>query len=135
MCSLQQSGSRVDQASELDELQQAQLDDPVLRCIMYYKNTEAVCPEDPELQRFALVWNQLEVQGSKLVRVAPRNSDAASQVQVVLPQSLIHEVLKQPHNVPNGGHLGVQKLQGKIKDTFFWSGWLRDVRAWVQDCA
>lgn len=53
----------------------------------------------------------------------------------MLPQSLVHQVLKQLHNVPTGGHLGVQKLQGKIKDRFFWPGWFRDVRSWVRDCA
>lgn len=59
VCSLQESGLRVAQASALDELHQAQLDDPVLRRIMDCKRSEVVCPEDPELQRFARVWNQL----------------------------------------------------------------------------
>uniref|UniRef100_A0A8C6NWY3 Gypsy retrotransposon integrase-like protein 1 n=1 Tax=Nothobranchius furzeri TaxID=105023 RepID=A0A8C6NWY3_NOTFU len=73
--------------------------------------------------------------GSKLVRVAPANSDAAREVQVVLPQALVPEVQRELHNVPTGGHLGVQKLQGKVKDRFYWPEWFKDVRAWVRECA
>lgn len=55
-----------------------------------------------------------------MVRIPPAHSDAASQVQVVLPQSMVPKVLEQLHSVSTGGHLGVQKLQGKVKDRFYW---------------
>ncbi len=73
-------------------------------------------------------WNQLQVQGSRLVRIPPAYSDAASQVQVVLPQSMVRKILEQLHNVSTRGHLTVQKLQGKVKDLFYWPGWFMDVK-------
>lgn len=48
------------------------------------------CPWPPsELQRFAPLWAQLQVQGSGLVRLSPVNSDAAKQIQVFIPRSLV----------------------------------------------
>uniref|UniRef100_A0A8C6P488 Gypsy retrotransposon integrase-like protein 1 n=1 Tax=Nothobranchius furzeri TaxID=105023 RepID=A0A8C6P488_NOTFU len=136
MCSLQEGGSGSSRTLEMDELSQAQLDDPVLKRIRDAKQgVEHVGPDDPELKQFAPVWDQLEIRGSQLVCVAPANSDAAQVVQVVLPRALVPGVLKQLHNAPTGGHLGVQKLQGKIKDHFYWPEWFKDVRAWVRECA
>uniref|UniRef100_A0A8C5FYF3 Gypsy retrotransposon integrase-like protein 1 n=1 Tax=Gouania willdenowi TaxID=441366 RepID=A0A8C5FYF3_GOUWI len=66
--------------------------------------------------------------------VPPANLDA-SNVQIVLPRALVPEVLKQLHNTPTGGHLGIQKLQGKVKDHFFWLGWFEDVKQWRRQCA
>uniref|UniRef100_A0A8C6M7M4 Gypsy retrotransposon integrase-like protein 1 n=1 Tax=Nothobranchius furzeri TaxID=105023 RepID=A0A8C6M7M4_NOTFU len=120
VCSLQEGGSGASRTSEMDELSQAQLDDPVLKRIRDAKQgVDRIGPDDPELKPFAPVWDQLEIRGSQLVRVAPANSDAAQVIQVVLPRALVPGVLKQLHNAPTGGHLGVQKLQGKIKDRFY----------------
>lgn len=52
----------------------------------------------------------------------PVNLDAAKQVQVVLPKSLVPKVLEQLHESVTAGHLGVQKLQAKVKDCFYWPG-------------
>lgn len=89
----------------------------------------------PELQKFGRVWDQLQIQDQLLVRVPPQNSDAANKVQVVLPKCLVPKVLAMLHNVVTGGHLGVQKLQGKVKDRFYWPGWFADVRRWCSECS
>ncbi|KAK9972385.1 hypothetical protein ABG768_025692 [Culter alburnus] len=39
------------------------------------------------------------------------------------------------HNVPTGGHLGVQKLQGKVRDRFYWPGWYKGTERWCKECA
>ena len=33
-----------------------------------------------------------------------------------------------------GGHLGVQKLLGKVKDRFFWPWWSVDLKRWCLEC-
>lgn len=48
--------------------------------------------------------------------------------------SLVPQVLAQLHNSPTGGHLGVQKLQAKVKDCFYWPGWFSDVQQWCREC-
>lgn len=70
----------------------------------------------PALVKYLPVWEQLQVQNQRLVRFPPANSDAASAVQVVLPKKLMPGVLSMLHNTPTGGHLGIQKLQAKVKD-------------------
>lgn len=48
------------------------------------------CLQPPnDLQKYAPVWPQLHLQGSRLVRHLPAYSDPASQVQVVVPKSLV----------------------------------------------
>ena len=118
-----------------DELAQAQREDVELQQIIALKTGKSECVQPPrELQRFAPVWSQLNVQGSRLVRVPPSNSDAANHVQVVLPKALVPKVLEQLHNSVTAGHLGVQKLQAKVKDRFYWLGWFGDVKRWCQEC-
>lgn len=41
--------------------------------------------------------------------------------------------LSQLHNESTGGHLGVQKLRGKVKNRFYWPGWSGDVK-WCLEC-
>lgn len=97
------------------------------------KQAYSYMPEKPELQKYAPVWNQLQVQGSRLVKISPAHSDPASKVQVVL-QSMVPKDLEEQHNISTGGHLGVQKLQGKVKDCFYWPGWFGDVKVWFKEC-
>ncbi len=83
---------------------------------------------NPTLVKYLPIWDQLQVQNQRLVRIPLANSDAASVVQVVLPRSLVPGVLSMLHNTPTGGHLGIQKLQAKVKDHFYWLGWFGDVK-------
>uniref|UniRef100_A0A3Q0R9N3 Gypsy retrotransposon integrase-like protein 1 n=1 Tax=Amphilophus citrinellus TaxID=61819 RepID=A0A3Q0R9N3_AMPCI len=116
-----------------DEIAQAQRQDIELGQLIELKEKGLVLPEDSPLQKYTRLWPQLQMKGSRLVRLPPANSDAASP-QVVLPRSLIPKVLSQLHSTPTGGHLGVQKLQGKVKDCFFWLGWFHDVQKWCREC-
>ncbi|KAI9542181.1 hypothetical protein NQZ68_022234 [Dissostichus eleginoides] len=105
VCAVQEtpSASVPCQAGEMDELAQAQMDDTELRRIIdCKKQADSLIPEDPELQRYSPLWNQLQMQGSRLVRIPPLYSDAASQVQVILPRSMVPKVLEQLHNVSTG---------------------------------
>lgn len=89
---------------------------------------------NPALVKYLPLWDQLQVQNQRLVRIPPANSDAASAVQVVLPRSLVPGVLSMLHNTSTGGHLGIQKLQAKVKDRFYWPGWFGDVKKWCREC-
>lgn len=120
---------------EEDELVQAQRKDGELQKILALKMEGRAGDQPPEdLQKYAPVWAQLQIQGSRLVRHPPLNSDAANRIQVVVPSSLVPQILSQLHNANTGGHLGVQKLQAKVKDRFYWVGWFGDVKRWCQEC-
>ncbi|KAL2087309.1 hypothetical protein ACEWY4_018368 [Coilia grayii] len=126
---------KVTSGGEGDEFTLAQQMDHELQAIISLKTGGDVgLQPPPELQKYAPVWPQLQMQGSRLVRVPPPNSDAANQVQVVVPTAMVSNILKQLHNDVTGGHLGVQKLQAKVKDRFFWLGWFGDVKQWCREC-
>ena len=120
---------------EGDELAQAQREDAELQKIIAVKSEGTNCLQPPaDLQKYVAVWAQIQMQGSRLVRFPPSNSDAANQVQIVIPSSMVPKVLRQLHNDATGGHLGIQKLQAKVKDRFYWMGWFGDVKQWCREC-
>ena len=119
-----------------DELARAQREDEEIMQLIELKRSggQVDLPKDMGLQKYANVWPQLQMHQNRLVRVPPNNSDASSQPQVILPKAMVPNVLAQLHNTATGGHLGIQKLQGKVKDRFYWPGWFTDVKAWVREC-
>ncbi|KAJ8016328.1 hypothetical protein DPEC_G00006050 [Dallia pectoralis] len=122
----------------VDDLAQAQQEDAEIKLLIELKKRNggsgAELQSNRAVRKYAPVWDQLQVQGQRLVRIPPVNSDAAHQVQVVLPKSLVPKVLAMLHSAKTGGHLGVQKLQGKVKDRFYWMGWFSDVKQWCREC-
>ena len=121
-----------------DELVEAQQNDDEIGQILELKRATGVEQTGfqgrPGLRKYAPVWGQLQIQGHRLVRIPPPYCDAASSVQVVLPRSMVSAVLATLHNTATGGHLGIQKLQAKVKDRFYWPGWFRDVKQWCREC-
>lgn len=66
VCAVQEAPPSImsGQEGELDELSQAQMDDSELRQIIdCKKQADGPIPETLELQKYAPVWNQLQVQG------------------------------------------------------------------------
>ena len=50
--------------------------------------------------------------------------------QLVIPSSLKTKVLHDIHEGVVGGHLGVDKSLGKLKERFYWPGHYNDVKQW-----
>lgn len=90
---------RVVQCEGEDDLIQAQRNDVEVQQIISLKSggQEGVSPP-VELQKYALVWNQLQVKEGRLVQCLPANSDVSQVMQVVLPKALVPKVLCQLHN-------------------------------------
>ena len=54
--------------------------------------------------------------------------------QLVLPTALCASVLKLLHDSPVGGHLGLSKTLGKVRQRFYWIHCRRDVEEWCYKC-
>ena len=54
--------------------------------------------------------------------------------QLVVPSSLRHEVLINAHDLPTGGHLGVNKTYAKLRDRYYWPKMYMDVQHWCLSC-
>ena len=48
--------------------------------------------------------------------------------QLVVPASLRHEILVNVHDLPTGGHLGVNKTYAKLRERYFWPKMYMDVQ-------
>ena len=55
-------------------------------------------------------------------------------LQLVLPASLVPEVMTGLHNSPTGGHMGVKKTLEKIRARFYWPRQRKDVEQWCSRC-
>ncbi|KAJ8007984.1 hypothetical protein DPEC_G00100020 [Dallia pectoralis] len=104
---------QVDQLVEadwniVDDLAQAQQEDPRIKLLVELKKrngeSRAALQGNSVVRKYAPVWDQLQVQGQRLVRIPPVNSDAAYQVQVELPGSLVPKVLAMLHSAQTGVH-------------------------------
>ena len=54
--------------------------------------------------------------------------------QVLVPQSLRQEIMKEHHDVPLIGHVGVHRTVDHIKRAFWWKGLWGDVGQYVRSC-
>ena len=56
-------------------------------------------------------------------------------LQLVIPRTSIQAVLKEFHDTPTGGHLGLRKTLEKVRSRFYWPGQRHDVVNWCKACA
>ena len=56
-------------------------------------------------------------------------------LQLVIPRTSIQAVLKEFHDTPTGGHLGLRKTLEKVRSRFYWPGQQHDVVNWCKACA
>ncbi|KAE8278799.1 hypothetical protein D5F01_LYC22374 [Larimichthys crocea] len=101
---------------DVDELGQAQRDDDDLRQIIACKKQgDCRMPEDPKLRKYAPVWDQLCIRDSRLVRIPPAHTDAASQGRV--PQSpggLADPTFSRPYLRDDGAQKSSLVLVGSL---------------------
>lgn len=54
--------------------------------------------------------------------------------QLIVPRKMISQVLSQSHDVPLGGHFGINKTLSKIRQQFYWAYCKSDVEEWCRKC-
>ena len=57
-----------------------------------------------------------------------------TRLQLVLPRSLIPDILSALHDAPSAGHLGVNKTVERVRERFYWYGLQHDVEDWCRQC-
>lgn len=61
-------------------------------------------------------------------------TDEKTQTRIVLPKSMIYEVLSQLHDSPSSCHPGVRKTLLKVKMHYYWPGMTQHIVNWVKSC-
>jgi len=54
--------------------------------------------------------------------------------KLVLPKGLRREALRESHDVPQAGHLGIEKTYQRIAVNYFWPNLFRDVTDYIRTC-
>ena len=54
--------------------------------------------------------------------------------KVLIPRVLVNSVLNLAHDVPSGGHQGIIRTRGKVREKFFWYGMTKDIRHHISTC-
>ena len=78
-------------------------------------------------------WSRLVIENDISYRRLESEDGNRMKLQLVVPQSLVPEILKLLHN-PTSGHLGVTKTVERVRQRFFWSGLCQDVESWCRNC-
>ena len=106
------------------EIKKAQSDDPVLAPLIESVRAGERLPSS-EIQGSSrqthLMWSnwpRLIVENDILYRRWESEDGTRSKLQLVVPQSLVQEILKLSHDNPTSGHLGVTKTVEKVRQTF-----------------
>ena len=63
----------------------------------------------------------------------PYGTDEA--LRLVVPETMIKEVLETCHDYMSGAHLGLKKTLHKVGSRFYWYQWKDDVKAWINACS
>ncbi|UYV64930.1 K02A2.6-like [Cordylochernes scorpioides] len=125
----------------LEEMRKAQFEDADLRPVMNWLNAgtnrpawEDVASCSPITKSYWSLWDSLEFRGGVLYRKWESDDGQHFEWKMILPQSRVPSVLKELHNSPSGGHFGIAKTLGKVKERFYWAGCRASVEKWVRQC-
>ncbi|OWY95426.1 reverse transcriptase [Phytophthora megakarya] len=89
--------------------------------------------ELPEMQRFLLTDDNVLY----YMNPTPRNQQTNQQelrLRLVVPTTMIQEVLQNNHDSLEGGHQGVVRTYQRVKQDYYWFGLYADVEKHVKSC-
>ncbi len=122
-------------------VQQAQKSDPVVGRIMSYLEISKEAPkweiiscEGPWFKTLWGSWALLEMHNGILFRRMESDDGKSSSFRLVVPKELQDVVLKQLHDSPTGGHLGVAKVLERCKSRYHWYRMKDTVQEWCRNC-
>ncbi|KAJ8939041.1 hypothetical protein NQ318_007672 [Aromia moschata] len=131
---------RCSRKIQLERLQANQENDPNLKPIVNWKKEDRK-PTWEEVSRYSLTvksywaqWNSLVLSDGLLKRVLEKSDGTEERKQLIVPRNRVPEVLEEIHNGSTGGHLGVTKTLGKVRERFYWVNCTTDVKEWCKKC-
>lgn len=123
-----------------EALRERQEQDPQLGLILEWKRQgrrpawQETAPLDTLTKAYVALWDSLEVKDGLLHR-RWENTEGSSVVhQLLLPTPLRSQMIQHCHDSRTGGHFGVNKTLGKLRQRFYWIGCKRDVEDHCRRC-
>ena len=117
-----------------EDLRREQRNDPSLGIIINWLEASPIrpswremSPQSLEVMSYRRLWESLSIQDGVLTyRWETANRDVGISLRV-LPRCMRRDAWSQLHEDPGGGHLGISKTLGKLRELFFWTGQSLDV--------
>ena len=79
-------------------------------------------------------WDSLVMKHGKLWRRAANEDGTSATLQLIAPREYRSEILTELHDSPTGGHLGMEKMLGRLRQRYYWPGFSADVKQWCTTC-
>ncbi|KAJ8948273.1 hypothetical protein NQ318_020758 [Aromia moschata] len=122
-----------------DELLRDQESDPNLKLVSWKKEDrkptwEEVSRYSPTVKSYWAQWKSLVLSDALLKRVLEKSDGTEERKQLIVPRNRVPEVLEEIHNRSTGGHPGVTKTLGKVRERFYWVNCTTDVKDWCKKC-
>ena len=111
---------------------EAQRNDTELSNIIDYIEKQEL-PEDEADKVIALAANCDVIEGM-LIRSVVNSKRNEFMYQIMVPKTLITQVLEDNHNQLTAGHMGIRRTYERIRSKFYWPGIYKDVKNWVKAC-
>ena len=89
--------------------------------------------QSPRLRRLLWQLPRLVLENDLLYRRRQDNSGSSS-LQLVVPESLIPQVLQEIHGNPSSGHFGVQRTLHRAESMCFWPFMHKDITDYCRTC-
>ena len=122
---------------QTEKIRDLQRRDPALADIIEYLEFEELPNESKAAKQLLYTIEQyyLDPEGILChIWVPGGKRSSTPKSQLVVPASLRHEILVNVHDLPTGGHLGVNKTYAKLRERYFWPKMYMDVQHWCLSC-
>ena len=125
---------------EPSTIRQHQLSDPVISHIIVGVESQAR-PEwsgISETSSFTKTlwrqWDRLSIIGGMLYRKWVSDELQETKFQLIVPEILQVDILKNYHDIPSAGHLGSEKMLSRIQEHFYWPAMKDRIESYCNQC-
>jgi hypothetical protein len=122
-------------------VRQEQLKDPNICPILQWKSSSddrpdwnAVAGKSDETRSYWAQWASLTVENGVLYRKFQSGERETLYLQLIVPENLRHEFVRQSHGGLTGGHFGIRRTQDQVCRRGYWVGWRNYVDRFCKRC-
>ena len=127
------------QLASVFNLQEEQQKDSSLQLVHQFKSNGMPNPPyfawkiDSQLRSYWNCWDEVHLVDCLLVRYTSVSKGPPKRV-ILIPQHMVSQVLESVHSGPSGGHRGITRTLGRVKDRFYWPHMKSPVQSYVNSC-
>ena len=116
-----------------EQLAERQFRDENLRPMMEYLSQD-IYPTDEKVYKLVVTTAPMYALENGVLYVNPSRG-RSERMRVVVPQTMVPEVLRLKHEGTFAGHPGVNRTYSSLEREYFWKGMRADVQKYVAGCA